>query len=324
MFTVLRAITALFKTDDDANLGLYGAFGYDLAFQFEPLDYRLERQPSQRDLVLYLPDELLVVDHTRQGLDRPLRLFRRGAFDRAACRATGPSRSSPPTARRRAATSGPASTPGWSRRRWSVQARRPVRGRARPDLLERCPGAASEIFRRLQERNPSPYGFLINLGEGEYLVGASPEMYVRVDGRRVETCPISGTIARGDDPIGDAEQILDAAQLGQGRVRADHVHRRRPQRQVAGLRAGLGAGDRPPPDRDVLAADPHRRPRRGPLREGSTRSTPSSAHAWAVTVTGAPKAWAMQFIEDHERKSPRAGTAAPSAWSASTATSTPA
>src|SRR4029453_12802540 len=27
------------------------------------------------------------------------------------------------------------------------------------------------------------------------------------------------------------------------------------------------------------------------------------AHAWAVTVTGAPKAWAMQFIEDHERSS---------------------
>jgi anthranilate synthase len=47
---------------------------------------------------------------------------------------------------------------------------------------------------------PSPYGFLMNLGEREYLVGASPEMYVRVDGDRVETCPISGTIARGATP----------------------------------------------------------------------------------------------------------------------------
>ncbi|TIM60151.1 MAG: anthranilate synthase component I, partial [Mesorhizobium sp.] len=36
VFTVLRAITALFKTEEDANLGLYGAFGYDLAFQFDP------------------------------------------------------------------------------------------------------------------------------------------------------------------------------------------------------------------------------------------------------------------------------------------------
>lgn len=47
----------------------------------------------------------------------------------------------------------------------------------------------------------------INLGEEEYLVGASPEMYVRVQGRRVETCPISGTIKRGADAIEDAQNI---------------------------------------------------------------------------------------------------------------------
>lgn len=33
-------------------------------------------------------------------------------------------------------------------------------------------------------------------------------MFVRVSGRRIETCPISGTIKRGDDPIADSEQIL--------------------------------------------------------------------------------------------------------------------
>ena len=63
VFTVLRAITALFRTEQDSNLGLYGAFGYDLAFQFDPVDYSLKRAESQRDLVLYLPDEILVVDH---------------------------------------------------------------------------------------------------------------------------------------------------------------------------------------------------------------------------------------------------------------------
>ncbi len=63
VFTVLRVITALFKSDQDANLGLYGAFGYDLAFQFDPVEHTLERAESQRDLVLYLPDEILVVDH---------------------------------------------------------------------------------------------------------------------------------------------------------------------------------------------------------------------------------------------------------------------
>jgi len=49
---------------------------------------------------------------------------------------------------------------------------------------------------RLKAINPSPYSFFINLGNQEYLVGASPEMFVRVSGRRIETCPISGTIKR--------------------------------------------------------------------------------------------------------------------------------
>jgi anthranilate synthase len=43
----------------------------------------------------------------------------------------------------------------------------------------------------------------------------------------------------------------------------------------------------------------------GQLREGFDALDAFLAHAWAVTVTGAPKAWAMQFIENHER-SPRA------------------
>jgi hypothetical protein len=66
IFSVLRAIVALFQHREDPHLGLYGAFGYDLAFQFEPIRLRLPRPPEQRDLVLYLPDELLIVDHRRE------------------------------------------------------------------------------------------------------------------------------------------------------------------------------------------------------------------------------------------------------------------
>ena len=68
-------------------------------------------------------------------------------------------------------------------------------------FTEPCPAPPSELFRRLRERNPSPYGFLINLGaattgdggtapEGEWLVGASPEMLVREIAQSVqETFP---------------------------------------------------------------------------------------------------------------------------------------
>ncbi|OWK19139.1 hypothetical protein AJ88_48990 [Mesorhizobium amorphae CCBAU 01583] len=53
-------------------------------------------------------------------------------------------------------------------------------------FYERCETEPSEISRKLKSINPSPYSFFINLGEGEYLIGASPEMFVRVNGRRVE------------------------------------------------------------------------------------------------------------------------------------------
>ena len=63
VFTVLRAIVQLFFSKQDSALGLYGAFGYDLCFQFDPIKYSLKRPDDQRDLVLFLPDEILVVDH---------------------------------------------------------------------------------------------------------------------------------------------------------------------------------------------------------------------------------------------------------------------
>ena len=66
VFSALRTVLDLFGHDGDPDLGLYGAFGYDLAFQFEPIPLRCEREADQRDLVLYLPDELVVVDHRRE------------------------------------------------------------------------------------------------------------------------------------------------------------------------------------------------------------------------------------------------------------------
>ena len=57
VFSALREIVAAFGCDDP-HLGLYGAFGYDLAFQFEPVRLRMDRSDGQRDLVLHLPDEI--------------------------------------------------------------------------------------------------------------------------------------------------------------------------------------------------------------------------------------------------------------------------
>lgn len=53
-----------------------------------------------------------------------------------------------------------------------------------------------EAYRRLRRLNPSPYGFLLEWGDFA-LVGASPEMLVRVQGGEAETLPIAGTVPRG-------------------------------------------------------------------------------------------------------------------------------
>ena len=65
VFSALREIIAAFS-GPDPHLGLYGAFGYDLAFQFEPVRLRHARPAGQRDLVLHLPDQLYVLDRKRE------------------------------------------------------------------------------------------------------------------------------------------------------------------------------------------------------------------------------------------------------------------
>ena len=51
---------------DDTSLGLYGAFGYDLLFQFEPIDQRLPRAAGESDLHLFLPDQFFMVDRRKE------------------------------------------------------------------------------------------------------------------------------------------------------------------------------------------------------------------------------------------------------------------
>ena len=307
VFSVLRALIEMFASPEDPHLGLFGAFGYDLAFQFEPIRPRLPRGPHLRDLVLYVPDEITVVDHRRGLATR-----RRYDFEVDGASTMGLARDGESVPYR------PATTverdcdhaPG----EYAAGVRVAREAFRRGDLFEVVPGrtffapspsAPSDLFRRLQKQNPAPYGFLINLGEGEYLVGASPEMYVRVEGDRVETCPISGTIARGHDPLSDAAQIQqllnsqkDEAEL----TMCTDVDRNDKSRICrAGSVRVIGRRQIEVYSRVIHTVDHVE----GRLREGFDALDAFLAHTWAVTVTGAPKAWAMQFIEDHER-SPRA------------------
>lgn len=307
VFTVLRAITALFRSAEDANLGLYGAFGYDLAFQFDPVELHLERDENQRDLLLYLPDEILVVDHyTAQAWTD------RYDFALAGGTTEGLPRDQIEAPFKQADRIPPRGDhePG----EYAALVRKAMESFKRGDLFEvvpgqmfyeRCESNPSDISRRLKAINPSPYSFFINLGDNEYLIGASPEMFVRVNGRRVETCPISGTIKRGEDAISDSEQILkllnskkDESEL----TMCSDVDRNDKSRvcEPGSVRV-IGRRQIEMYSRLIHTVDHIE----GRLREGMDAFDAFLSHAWAVTVTGAPKLWAMRFIEKHE-KSPRA------------------
>ena len=303
VFSVLRALIDVFRDPGEPHLGLYGAFGYDLAFQFEPIRLRLERPPDQREVVLYLPDELIIVDHRRDIAER-----RRYDFEVGGASTVGQPRAGAPKAYT-PATDVPERC-DHEKGEYADVVRLARDAFKRGDLfevvpgqmfLEPCPSPPSELFRRLRERNPSPYGFLMNLGEGEYLVGASPEMYVRVDDDRVETCPISGTIARGRDAIGDAAQIvalLTSAKDESELTMCTDVDRNDKSRVcVPGSVRVIGRRQIEMYSRLIHTVD-HVEGRLRPEFDGLDAFL---AHAWAVTVTGAPKTWAMQFIEDHER-----------------------
>jgi anthranilate synthase len=317
VFTALREIVAALRCPDP-HLGLYGAFGYDLAFQFEPVRLRMDRPRDVRDLVLHMPDEFYALDRRREEAIRYRYEFSAGGVSTAGRQrqtpeveqSAAPGSASPGDNPRSPRSGGqppepPGSpTPG---RFAAIVARAKERFKV-GDLFEvvpshvfraRCASPAA-FYERLREKNPAPYEFLFNLGAGEHLVGASPEMYVRVTGDRVETCPISGTIARGADPLEDAANIvalLRSAKEESELTMCTDVDRNDKSRVcVPGTVKVIGRRQIEMYSRLIHTVDHIE----GRLRPGFDALDAFLTHMWAVTVTGAPKTWAMQFIEDNE------------------------
>jgi anthranilate synthase len=307
VFSVIRAIIDLFHSEADANLGLYGAFGYDLAFQFDDIAQHQQRPENLRDLVLYLPDEILVVDHHQAIAWHDRYEF---AYNGKSTSGLGRDTSDEPFIEAQANPPRSDHNPG----EYADIVRKAKLKFERGDLFEvvpgqtffeRCTTSPSAVSRQLKQTNPSPYSFFINLGQNEFLIGASPEMFVRVNGRRIETCPISGTIRRGADAIEDSEQILkllnskkDESEL----TMCSDVDRNDKSRvcEPGSVRV-IGRRQIEMYSRLIHTVDHIE----GRLREDMDAFDGFLSHAWAVTVTGAPKLWAMRYIEENE-KSPRA------------------
>jgi anthranilate synthase len=300
LFTLLRHLIDQLGSKEDQHLGLFGAFGYDLVFQFDPIDFKHPRH-DLCEAKLYLPDRIVVVD---RRLEQAYEL--RYDFSKEEDSTVHLSRKSQACSSKHdmAGQVKPATKEGT----YAEKVKTVQEGCRRGDYFEvvlsrtlQAPfeGDVLDVFKRIQKRNPSPYEFLLQL-EDEQLVGASPEMFVRVEGQRVETCPISGTVARGDTPLEDADQIRELLSSDKEEAeltmctdvdRNDKSRVCKPESvKVLGRRL-IELYSKVIHTVDHVEAE---------LRDDMDGLDAFLSHMWAVTLSGSPKKAAMQEIENLE------------------------
>ena len=301
-FSLLRLLVDEFRYSEDSRLALVGAFGYDLLLQFDPIRLRLPRN-NQKDLHLFLCDDIYFVDRKKELIERYQFDFSNEVITTSGLKRNNPALKKPVASEQRGEIRSDHTPEQYMAKVETVREGMRV-GNFYEVVLRQTFSAPfdsnpSELFRRIQITNPSPYEFILQMG-AEQLVGASPEMFVRVEGREVETCPMSGTARRSGDPLRDAESIrelLNSSKEESELTMCSDVDRNDKSRvcvpgsvKVVGRRliesyAGL------------FHTVDHVK---GKLAEGFDALDALLTHMWAVTLTGAPKKAATQAIEDLE------------------------
>jgi anthranilate synthase component 1 len=172
-----------------------------------------------------------------------------------------------------------------------------------------CSVGPLEVYRSLRRINPSPHLFAVDLGPGRSMLGASPELLVRVRDGIVSTRPIAGTRPRSPDPQRDQE--LEADLLADEKELAEHAMLVDLARNDVGRVAEPGS---------VTVPALHSIERyshvmhivsevEGRLRPGRDAFDAVRSVFPAGTLSGAPKVRAMQAIADleGERRGPYGG-----------------
>ncbi len=302
-FSVLRALIQEFRHPDDSRLALIGAFGYDLLLQFDPIRLRLPRE-NEKTLHLFLCDDIYFMDRKKEIIERFQYDFAQDHLDTAGFPRTSQRiGKAKPAAKRAEIVSD--HTPEEYKAKVEIVREGMRQGNYYEVVLRQTfsapfGGSPSELFQRIQKSSPSPYEFILQMGD-EQLVGASPEMFVRVEGEQVETCPIAGTARRSGDPLRDAEsirQLLNSTKEESELTMCSDVDRNDKSRvcvpgsvRVIGRRliesyAGL------------FHTVDHVK---GTLMDGFDSLDAFLTHMWAVTIIGAPKKAAAQAVEELEK-----------------------
>jgi len=310
--------------------GAVGYFAYDVVRQLERIGEHAKDDLSLPDAELMFFDRLLAFDHLRHQIhivaaadvtrETPRRAYDRalhdiGVLERKLARglSAGLWRNSAQT-KSRASRSGK-STP----ERLKVHART-----RREDFLrgvERCkeyiaagdifqvvlsqrldftPGVAPfDLYRALRQVNPSPYLYFLRMGD-THILGSSPEMLVRVTGRRLEYRPIAGTHPRGQDEAEDLH--LEQQMRSDEKEQAEHVMLVDLGRNDLGRVSEYGSVK----VKDLMYVERYSHVMHlVSALEGTLRPNLDALDAFAAcfpagTLSGAPKVRAMQIIEELE------------------------
>jgi anthranilate synthase component 1 len=156
-----------------------------------------------------------------------------------------------------------------------------------------------DIYRSLRAVNPSPYMYFLKMGD-LHVLGSSPEMLVRVTGRKLEYRPIAGTHPRGKDE--NEDQQLEQKMLSDEKERAEHVMLVDLGRNDLGRVSEYGSVK----VKDLMYVERYSHVMhivsalQGKLRPGLHALDALAACFPAGTLSGAPKVRAMQIIEELE------------------------
>ena len=155
------------------------------------------------------------------------------------------------------------------------------------------------IYRALRAVNPSPYMYFLKMSD-THVLGSSPEMLVRVTGRKLEYRPIAGTHPRGKDEADDRR--LEQKMLGDEKERAEHVMLVDLGRNDLGRVSEYGSVK----VKDLMYVERYSHVMHivsaleGRLRPDLHALDALAACFPAGTLSGAPKVRAMQIIEELE------------------------
>ena len=300
--------------------GAVGFFSYDAVRQLEKIGNSAKDDLDLPDCVLMFFDRLLAFDHVRHQIhilaaadvraESPRKAYDRAVADIAKIErklAAGP-RGVPWVPKRSSKTSKlkihASTTPANFRSAVKKAKEYIAAGDIFQVVLSRRVDFAPEVppfdlYRALRTVNPSPYMYFLKTAD-LHILGSSPEMLVRVTGRKLEYRPIAGTHPRGRDEAED--QLLAQAMSADEKERAEHV-----------MLVDLGRNDigRVSEYGSVRVSDLMHVERyshvmhlvsniEGKLREGLDAIDAFAACFPAGTLSGAPKVRAMQIIEELE------------------------